>query len=154
SPFIPAAAWPGTEQRNSYCPALASLTVSLADWPVFRFGVALPTHVFLPLVAVAVVQILKLWTPKPAFLTSKGILPTGRFDSLDSLKPSSVGLPIVTLTTVTLLAVCVLTCAEAGSTPTQSSEAMMLRPQMPRGGLINRLRFIDKQILSRKAIRQ
>src|SRR5438045_588794 len=33
SPFMPAAAWPGTAQRNSYLPFFETITVSVADWP-------------------------------------------------------------------------------------------------------------------------
>src|SRR5262249_43467359 len=53
-------------------------------------------------VATAFVHSLKLWIPAPPFVTLKVIRPAGSFENFDSLKASSVGLPMVTLTMVNL----------------------------------------------------
>ena len=58
-PFIPAPAWPGTEQRNSYVPRPASLTFSVAERPGASTAVAFPLHAFAALVATGTVQSLK-----------------------------------------------------------------------------------------------
>ena len=60
SPFIPAAAWPGMLQRNSYLPAFLIVTVNDADCPGFRVFVTLPTHVFFAAVFTGAVQNLKV----------------------------------------------------------------------------------------------
>src|SRR5215216_3471798 len=52
-PFMPAAACPVTEQRNSYLPLFERVRVSVADCPCFRIGVFLPVQEFLAAPALA-----------------------------------------------------------------------------------------------------
>ena len=102
SPFIPPAACPGTEQRNSYFPFFVNTIVSVAFCPCLRIGVALPTQLFFAVLDTGSLQILKLWKANPMFVTLKMVVPAGSAESFDSLKASSVGLPAVTVTTFTL----------------------------------------------------
>ena len=71
SPFIPPAACPGMLQRYSYLPAFVILTVNDAVCPGFRVFVTLPTHVFFAAVFTGAVQNLKVWKPRPLFVTLK-----------------------------------------------------------------------------------
>jgi hypothetical protein len=75
NPFIPAPAWPGTAQRYSYFPLFVNMTVRVADCPCFRIAVAFPTQAFFAAVEVGVVQILKLWSARPEFVTLNVIAP-------------------------------------------------------------------------------
>jgi hypothetical protein len=106
SPFMPAPAWPGTGQRNSYVPVLLRTTVMLCDWPLLSSFVAFPTHEFAFELVAGVVQILKMWPTAPAFVTLNVSEPAGRFENFESLKASSVGLPAVTVITVTFAVAC------------------------------------------------
>src|SRR4051812_13351042 len=82
-PFMPAAAWPGTVQREANLPFFVNLTVSLADLP------GASTLVFLP-------AILKSWATLPLLTTVKITVPTLTL-VFESLNLNSV---IVTVTFV------------------------------------------------------
>src|SRR5207244_1749651 len=69
--------------------------------------------------------------------------PAGSAENFDSLKASSVGLPAVTVTTVTFAAWCVFTFAAADPT-TVNTRAMRARHATPRTALNERLRCIDR----------
>ena len=69
SPFMPAAACPGMLQRYSYLPAFKIVTVNVAVCPGCRVFVTLPTHVFFAAVFTGAVQSLKVWKPRPLFVT-------------------------------------------------------------------------------------
>src|SRR4051812_12802525 len=79
------------------------MTVSVADCFGFKIAVFLPAQAFFALAAVATgfVQMTKLWNATPRFVTLKVTVPAGTIDVFDSLYPSSVGFPAVTLMTVT-----------------------------------------------------
>jgi len=95
---MPAAAWPVTEQRNSYMPFFLKVTVTVADWPGWRTFVATPVQLFALKLVAGLAQILKSWKPRPpsVILNSTG-LPTGRFEYFESLNASSDGFPAVTV---------------------------------------------------------
>ena len=71
SPFIPPAACPGMLQRYSYLPVFVMLTVNDAVCPGCRVFVTLPTHVFFAAVFTGLKQNLKVWKPRPLFVTLK-----------------------------------------------------------------------------------
>src|SRR5262249_25300306 len=84
SPFVPAAAWPGTVHRNSYLPFLERTTVRVADSPGLSTFVRLPRQAFLALLEVGVVQSSKPCFAVPAFVTLKMIVPAGSDENLES----------------------------------------------------------------------
>src|SRR5581483_388201 len=97
--------------------------VSVADLPAASRGVTLPTHAFFVALALAVVQSLKSCDTAPLLVTLKVIVPIGRFENFESLKFSSVGLPAVTVITVTFGAELfpALPAAEPAVTTTQTA---------------------------------
>ena len=86
TPFMPAAAWPGTVQRNAYLPFFR-IVLSVADLPVLR------RRVFLP-------EILKSWLSAPLFVTLNVVMPLPNV-FFETVILNSLGLPSVTLTVVT-----------------------------------------------------
>src|SRR5262249_30014213 len=128
-------------------PTFSSVTVSVAASPDFSSAVALPTQAFFAEVAVGVVQILKLWVPRPAFLTLKVITPAGSIENFDSLNASSDGFPTVTFTIVTLALVGAFTPPDA-SVAAPRSQPVRPRQHSPRDPSINRVYLIEERLLS------
>src|SRR5260221_1421679 len=83
------------------------------------------------------------------FVTLKVIGPAGRAENFDSLKASSLGLPAVTVTTVTFAARCVPTFPAAEPT-TVSSRARIAREETPRTALSERLRCMETTPFERR----
>src|SRR5687768_2699287 len=83
---MPAAAWPGSVQRNAYFPAFRNVARRMAVLPDVSRLVFLPT-------------ILKSWATLPLFATLNVTAPLGtvRFESVNR---NSDGLPAVTATVV------------------------------------------------------
>ena len=84
-PFMPAAAWPGTVQRNAYLPFFR-VVLSVAALPV------LSMRVFLP-------EILKSWLSAPLFVTLNVVMPLP-IVFFETVILNSLGLPSVTVTVV------------------------------------------------------
>src|SRR5579871_1166381 len=107
-PFMPAAAWPGNVQRNSYVPVADSVTVIVWDCPPCSSFVTfcLPTQAF-GAVVVAFRQMAKVWAIFPAFVTLNTTVPAGTFENFESLNASSEGLPAMTVIVVGVAAVLV-----------------------------------------------
>src|SRR5262249_12495763 len=144
SPFMPAAAWPGTAQRYSYLPFFKNTTVIVAVCPCFRVTVDLPVHEFLAVVDTGTEQTLKLWKASPRSVTLKITVPPGRFENFESLNASSEGFPAVTVTVVTAGALCVVTRPNAGPAAASKSHAATPRTETPKTALIERFRCIDR----------
>jgi hypothetical protein len=144
SPFIPAAACPVTEQRNSYLPAFERVSVSVADCPGFKLGVFFPVQEGLAAAALATgfAQILKSWYATPMFFTLKVIVPAGINELFDSLKASSEGLPAVTVMMVTFgFAAGLLAAGPLSSAGVDWAPKAAIKPattQIPRAGTVNR----------------
>ena len=117
SPFIPAAAWPGNVQTNSYVPVLLRVTFSVADLPDCSNGVVLPTHEFAFAVALGFVQISNVCAIFPALLTEKVTVPAETSEVFDSLNPSSDGFPAVTTIVVTFAGAAATCPADAEPIP-------------------------------------
>src|SRR5579871_6901778 len=93
---MPPAAWPGSVQRYSYVPALAMVTVRVADLPGESTAVAFPEHAF---AVPPLVHSLKSWLMAPLLVTLKVTLPCGTLFA-ESWNPNSEGFPAVTVTVV------------------------------------------------------
>src|SRR5439155_224373 len=77
--------------------------------------------------------ILKSCVILPAFVTLNVTVPAGSAENLESLMPSSLGLPSVTAIVVTLADLCVWACPEAGlvTTPRDKQSRPMVAPARP-----------------------